>query len=195
MYFQGKEIKYVPRPVPADPGIYPPDPPTPPVPDPGSDPNLPRPTFTGEFDVILYKCSSDDIVVDKTLSAGVTFTINIKDVVSIDNPVIYFETDSDLTLYNYAYINKTGRYYWLRVEKLPGNLYRMIFNSDPLMSFKAELRQLTGIMTRTAMLDEANLYLADGSLVTEEDDFTERITFGQYFNAAPKYILVAAGGD
>ena len=195
MYFQGKEIKYVPRPVPADPGIYPPDPPTPPTPTPGSDPDLPRPVFSGEFDVILYKCSSDDNVTDKVLSAGITFTINIKDVVSIDSPVIYFETTSDLTLYNYAYINKTGRYYWLRVEKLPGNLYRMILNSDPLMSFKAELRQLTGIMTRTAMLDEANLYLADGSLVTEEDDFTERILFTQNFNAAPKYILVAAGGN
>lgn len=195
MFFQGKEIKYVPRPVPADPGIYPPEPPTPPTPTPGSDPDLPRPVFSGEFDVILYKCSSDDNVTDKVLSAGITFTINIKDVVSIDSPIIYFETDSDLTLYNYAYINKTGRYYWLRVEKLPGNLYRMIFNSDPLMSFKAELRQLTGIMTRTAMLDEANLNIADGSLVTEEDDFSQRITFSQYFEAAPHYILVAAGGD
>ena len=191
-YFETKG-KDVTTPIPVTPGYTPPDVPTPATPEPGSIPSINRPTFTGNVEYVLYNspCEKRMIHKEKYLEEIETGVLTIKEDCSLVEPVIYINTDTDLTNVNYM---KLGDFfYYVRCEMLPGgDMYRLIGKRDALTSFKNEILYLKCVVDKNEY--QVNPYLDDGSYVIEERQKVEIINYPYGFNDSGSYILITAGG-
>lgn len=193
-YFNTKQIKYMPQPLPSEPGYVPPAPPAAPAPQDGSIPDIPRPTFSGLSEVILYTTFDDNNVVDKKLENALSFQIAFKEATEIHSPVILLESNIDLTTFNYCKIAITNRYYYIdSIELVPGNLYRIRMHVDVLMSFKDGIKQMQGIMVKSNDSRYVEMDYNDGSFVNREGNALEIKHFGLGFLEQPVYMLQVAG--
>lgn len=191
-YFEsnGRDVT---TPVPVDPPYVPPIVPTPPTPDPGSTPSIPVPSFTGNVGVALFinSCDPEMINKDEYLTEVYETVITIKDVCSMTDPVIIL--DSDTVLLSCNYMQMGSYYYYITVEALPGgSRYRIVGKRDPLTSFKNEILMLDAIVDKNQY--EANLYIDDGSFITESRENVQILNYSYGFNDSGSYILIAAGG-
>lgn len=190
-YFNSKEIKYIPQPVPVNPGVYPVDPPTPPTPDPGSDPNLPRPVFTGNVSIQVGYTTDENIKVDKNVVSILNTTISIKDDMSLLNPVIYLESSADLNNANYMrFMNRC--YYITDKEVLPGNLWKLTGREDVLMTYSRQIKNQTAIIARNS--NRYNLYLQDKSFKIYSYKNTRTLKFNTGFTKNLNFVLTTVGG-
>lgn len=192
MFFQGKEIKYIPRPVPTEPSYEPPSPPIPDVPQAGDTPSEPSLIFTYNVTLKLYKVYDDEKVVNKNLNNELTFNIALKKDVDILTPEIILDTDTNITGYNYAYIDIFDRYYYVSIETLQNELYKLKLSVDHLVSWKDEIYNLDAIIDKQEFT--GNQYINDGSFVVQSDAFNEVYNFASGFNDSGEFILITAGG-
>lgn len=110
----------------------------------------------------LYQVSDDPRVMGKNIpTATSTHTITLKDGCSIDKPVVSFSAQaSAVAALNYAYIDTFQRYYYITDRKsLINGVMELTLESDPLESFKTQIRQRSATITRNQML--RNGYLSD----------------------------------
>lgn len=192
-YFNTKQTKYRPRPIPPIPPYVPPVPPVPPVPESGSDPVIPRPPFSGVTPIKFYNTASENAAVNKILFNEVTYYIVFKEDTSVDNPIIVIDSEIDLSNYNYAYIPSLNRYYYKgECVLLTGGYYELQLHSDPLMSFKEGVLNIEGIIDKAEA--GGNLYINDGSWKTQSNEFIEIKNFSNGFNDSGEFILITAGG-
>lgn len=191
-YFEsnGRDVT---TPIPVTPPYVPPVVPTPPTPDPGSVPSVPVPVFSGNVSCSLYinQCDPEMINKDDYLTEVYDTTITIKDVCSMTDPVIIIDSDTILLSCNYM---KLGAfYYYITVEALPGgSRYRIVGKRDALTSFKSNILMLDAVVDKNQY--EANMYLDDGSFITESRENVQLLNFSGGFNDSGSYILIAAGG-
>lgn len=110
----------------------------------------------------LYTISDDRDHIDKTLGTPTSYTnCVIKEQVSVQDPVIRIQSEDNLSGYNYAYIERYGRYYFInRIETTPDRFWVLHMHSDVLMSRKTQIRALKGTVNRSESL--YNFYLNDG---------------------------------
>lgn len=101
------------------------------------------------MDVKLYSITDDDRVVNKTLGTAKEYSCTFRDTEEILNPVIRITTEDNLSDYNYAYIERYGRYYFIKPAVGPNNLWTLTAHVDVLMSHRTELLQLTGTLKRS----------------------------------------------
>ena len=155
-------------------------------------------TFTGNANVTFYRVSNDPIEVTKTLNDGVTFSILFKNATDIYTPSLVIKSDIDLTQYNYMYIDKTQRYYYLdRIELTPGNVYNIATHCDVLMSFADEIKNCVGILKKTELNRYADLTIDDGSFINAKGAWTEVKVYASIddgFIDTPKHVLITCGG-
>ena len=145
------------------------------------------------MEVIFYNNSSDDRCINKVLIGGTSYSGQARDSVNIMNPVVRFDV-SDVMRYNYAYIPELQRYYAItEITASYDNLYDVSFAVDVLMSFRAEILQLSAIVDKQSMPENGDEYIDDGSLVTDNVMFTRVHEFSDGFNDGPEYILITAG--
>lgn len=110
----------------------------------------------------LYQVSDDPKVMGKNIpTATSTHTITLKDGCSIDRPVVSFSAQvSAVATLNYAYIDTFQRYYYITDRKsLINGVMELTLESDPLESFKTEIKARTATITRNQ--SDANGYLRD----------------------------------
>ena len=110
----------------------------------------------------LYQVSDDPRVMGKNIpTATSTHTITLKDGCSIDRPVVSFSAQaSAVAALNYAYIDTFQRYYYITDRKsLINGVMELTLESDPLESFKTEIKARTATITRNQ--SDANGYLRD----------------------------------
>lgn len=191
-YFQTKG-RDVTNPIPDTPGYVPPVVPTPPSPDPGSVPSINRPTFTGNVHYELYNnpCERNFMHKENYLYEISSGTLSIKDDCSLTEPVIYINATDDLTEVNY--MKFADYYYFVRCELLPGgNMYRIVGKRDVLTSFKNDILTLNVIVDKNQY--DSNMYLNDGSFITESRETVQLLNFTSGFNDSGTHILIAAGG-
>lgn len=193
-YFNGKQLKYIPQPIPDDPGYIPPYPPTPPTPSEGSTPDIPRPQFNSVANVTLYRNHSETYRADKVLTDPHQFQIALKADVDILNPIILLESNINLSGFNYMYIDVFERYYNVTIQVLPGNLYQITANVDVLTTYKSDMRRTTAVIDKQENENFASKYLNDGSWVCTSRENTQIVKFKQGFSNTPEYILVTCGG-
>jgi len=178
-----------------EPPYEPPVPPTPPSPSSSTIGVIPRPTFTSQYTLVLYKNSADNRKLDKSsgLSGQSAYTISMKEGDDLLNPVIVIDTSVDLTKYNYGKITELGRYYYINAERLINtNQYILHLNQDYLMTYKDDILRLVCIVDKQEEI--YNELLDDGSYISQVDDFMNRYSYTTGFNANPCNILICAGG-
>lgn len=110
----------------------------------------------------LYQVTDDVNVMGKTIQAPTsTHTITLKDGCSIDRPMISFSAQaSAIAPLNYAYIDTFQRYYWITDRKsLVNGVMELTLESDPLESFRGQIKECTGTITRNEHIK--NGYLLD----------------------------------
>lgn len=111
--------------------------------------------------VTLYVNNSDNKVVNKNLSGGVSYTCGLTEITSIENPVIRLNNaDVSLIGYNYCYIDIFARYYYCNVS-IEGSVAILECGVDVLMSFKNQILNNTYLIKR-------NEFLKDNRLVDNE---------------------------
>lgn len=109
--------------------------------------------------VKLYKITDDERVVAKTLGTAKEYDCVMKDETQILTPEIRIQTSDNLSDYNYAYIERYGRYYYVKPSTTPNGFWRLTGRVDVLMSHKTELLKLTGTLKRSETT--FNAYLND----------------------------------
>lgn len=149
--------------------------------------------------VILYKTSSPPNKVKKTLSAkkeleGVIFydegSLNL---VSPKIRLEYAEDASDLALYNYCYIPKLERYYYITNMQAEGSLVVVTCECDVLMSFQSDILNSTQYVLRSETLRSP--YLVDNQIPIRSDKSYHQKVFGaDVFNKSCPYVILETIG-
>lgn len=198
-FFNIKDTRYIPQPIPPVPPYDPPTPPVPPAPGGGSDPDVERPTFTGGTTIHFYKCTDEFEKLNKSFTDGISFTGVFKENVSVLYPDIQIQTTNDLSRYNYMMFN--GRYYKIsNCILMTGGIFNLTATVDVLSTYKDAIKGCKCIFDRLTLEGLSNRYLQDEMLVNEVRKQTDVIKWdtsnneeGDRFEDVPTYILHTAG--
>ena len=146
------------------------------------------------MNINFYKNTSDNNVLNKNIKLISTHNIKLKDECNIMTPSILIHGDISNDI-NYAYIEKWGRYYYVRDKKsLNNGIYEIFLKVDVLMSFKEKILNLQCIIDKQQDLTNINKYYDDGSFTVSSKEFIETINFPNGFNDNGEFILITAGG-
>ena len=146
------------------------------------------------MNINFYKNTSDNNVLNKNITLISTHNIKLKDECNIMTPSILIHGDISNDI-NYAYIEKWGRYYYVRDKKsLNNGIYEIFLKVDVLMSFKEKLLDLQCIIDKQQDLNNINKYYNDGSFTVSSKEFIDTINFPNGFNDNGEFILITAGG-
>ena len=113
--------------------------------------------------ITLYNESNDKRVVTKTLGTAVaSFSDAVaRDSFDVRRGEITLQTDTDITMCNYCYIDELSRYYYITdVIILRKGVYVLSLRCDVLMTFSAGIRSLNGTVDRQQ--SKYNGYIPDG---------------------------------
>ena len=146
------------------------------------------------MNINFYKNTSDNNVLNKNITLISTHNIKLKDECNIMTPSILIHGDISNDI-NYAYIEKWGRYYYVRDKKsLNNGIYEIFLKVDVLMSFKEKILNLQCIIDKQQDTNNINKYYDDGSFTVSSKEFIETINFPNGFNDNGEFILITAGG-
>ena len=103
------------------------------------------------FTVKFYTVSDDARVVSKTLGTPTEYTnVVIKETTNVLAPTIRVARSSNMSGYNYCYIERYGRYYFITaIETTPDGMWVISCRCDVLMSYKSQIKALTGTLERS----------------------------------------------
>ena len=94
-----------------------------------------------------YNTNDSTNTINKTLNFISDIDVKFKEEVNIYNPNIMLKYD-DLINFNYMYIDKFKRYYFIEdVEVFPNKIYKLTLKCDVLMSFKDDILNSYGNIT------------------------------------------------
>ena len=104
-----------------------------------------------------YNTESSVNTINKDINFVTDIDVKFKDEVNIYNPSIVLKYD-DLIDFNYIYIDKFKRYYFIEaVEVFPNKIYHLTLKCDVLMSFKDDILASYGnIISQTNYNDYYN---------------------------------------
>ena len=147
------------------------------------------------MEVILYRNSSENNVIGKSLAQIKSVEANLKNDVSIINPTLVLNYTANILNANYCFIPKFNRYYFIdEIVPITGDRSIVKCRVDVLESFKEDIKSLTVILDKTQSIYKSNKYLDDGSFVVENKDFNTIYNFTNGFNDEGTFILICAGG-
>lgn len=143
----------------------------------------------------LYTMLDEKSVVTKNLTTAVTLVGNVLQETSVVNPVFLIEAQSISPL-NYMYVPDFGRYYFINdVASVRTNLWRVSCSVDVLMSFNDYIYKLEAIIDKQENKFQSNLFLNDGSFVSDSRLGIEIVPFPEDkgFEREGMYILTTLG--
>ena len=142
------------------------------------------------MELFLYKTADENSKLEKTLSEEVSLVGALRDASSIITPSILIQ--SNPIGYNYAYIPEFGRSYYIKnITAFREGAYIVDLKCDVLMSFKNEIKELSGVVSR---LTSGSPY-ADRDVLCSVKEEHRRIDFPETpFTKDGSYILIAKGG-
>ena len=147
------------------------------------------------MNVTLCQNFSENNIINKSIQDVDTASCIIKGPLSVENPVLILDYDSDLQDINYIRIPEFNRCYYITdIVNLTGHRYQITCKTDVLESFKNDILALAVIIDKQQNVTETNLFLDDGSFISENKEFNTVLNFPSGFNADGEYILITAGG-
>ena len=143
------------------------------------------------MNILLYKTTNANNDLNKTISDKVELVGALREASSVIAPSILIQ--SNPIGYNYAYIPEFGRYYYIKnITAFRKGAYIVDLKCDVLMSFKEEILNMSGIVSRLTSGDE----YANRDIKTKCLETHRKIVFENTpFTADGTYILVAQGGE
>lgn len=147
------------------------------------------------MEIILYKCNCDDITVDKSGYLTNSLHLNMKlldEDISLQNPTVRLLSFSRINGYDYCYIPKFQRYYFINNNSLyHGPFQKLSLDCDVLHTYRSLIYSCDGYVTRYQ--NGGNFYLPDKNI---EIQTNKQITplKGSSFTGEPVYLLTVAGG-
>ena len=145
------------------------------------------------MEVILYKNSSENNVIGKSLVQIKSVECNLKNDVSVVNPILVLSYTDSILDSNYCFIPKFNRYYFIdEIIPITGDRSIIKCRVDVLESFKDDIKSLTAIINKQETI--ADKFIDDGSWIVENKDFLQSYNFSNGFNDSGEFILITAGG-
>ena len=137
--------------------------------------------------------NSEKNKINKSLTAGVTLSGTLRNESNVVNPSIVINIDNP-TIYNYAYIEDFGRYYFITdYISLRTGIWQINLKSDVLMSFKDSILASSVLINNTETTGKNN-YLSGANWVSNCKAKTDILTFSNGLLNDGQYILITAGG-
>lgn len=147
------------------------------------------------MEIKLCQNLSENNIINKSIVEVDTATASIKGAISVEAPVLILAYDASLQDINYLKIPEFSRNYYITdMINLTGGRYEIRAKTDVLESFKDDILDLSVITDKRENINGINLYLDDGSFITENREFNRVINFPYGFNDDGEYILITAGG-
>ena len=140
--------------------------------------------------ILLYKTKNANNDLNKTISDKVELVGALRDMSSIIAPSILIQ--SNPIGYNYAYIPEFGRYYYIKNNiAFRKSAFILELKCDVLMSFKEEILNMSGIVSRLTDGDD----YATRDIKTKCLETHRRLDFPETpFTRNGSYILISKGG-
>lgn len=128
-------------------------------------------------------------------SGGTQFDCDLKGETSIINPTIVLHA-SDISGYNYAYIDSFGRYYFMRdITSIANNLWSISLEVDAMATYKTEIGGSTEYVLRSASSYDGDivdsLYPTKGNTDLLMGSYTATAPFAAANTGGIAYILGA----
>lgn len=146
----------------------------------------------------LCTCTAERNRVNKTnyISNQLNLSGTIKKQTSTTEVVIEIQHVNPLAYYyNYAYIDKFGRYYFIDdIVNVSNNRWEIHLSVDVLYTFSTDIQQSRAIIDKVEDESGANLYLDDGSFIMDSRVYNTVKEFPNGLNDNGSYILICAGG-
>ena len=142
------------------------------------------------MNILLYKTTNANNDINKTISDKVELVGALREASSIIAPSILIQ--SNPIGYNYAYIPEFGRYYYIKnITAFRKGAYIVDLKCDVLMSFKEEILNMSGIVSRLTDGDD----YATRDIKTKCLETHRRLDFPETpFTRNGSYILISKGG-
>ena len=142
------------------------------------------------MNILLYKTTNANNDLNKTISDKVELVGALRDASSIIAPSILIQ--SNPIGYNYAYIPEFGRYYYIKnITAFRKGAYIVDLKCDVLMSFREEILNMSGIVSRLTDGDE----YANRDVKTKCLETHRRLDFPETpFTRNGSYVLISKGG-
>lgn len=115
----------------------------------------------------LYKNTTEENAIEKIITDKKTIEGTLKTTIDITDFSVIFNFFEDWNNYNYVYIEKLKRYYFVESKRIVNNsLVEYDLIEDVLMSFKDLIRQQNILLTEseTAFNGSKNNYTAENKL-------------------------------
>ena len=146
------------------------------------------------FTISLYKTASENNRVVKALTSGKEMSGELRNQTSVLNPSIRIESADNISTYNYAYISEFGRYYYITdIVSVRTNCWVVSLRCDVLMSYKDEIKTITGVVVRQE--SNPNKLLVDRLERIQSDKEIDILYYPDAFSKNLQYVLVTAGGQ
>lgn len=137
--------------------------------------------------------NSEKNKMNKDLTAGVTLSGTLRNESNVVTPSIIINIENP-TIYNYAYIEDFGRYYFITdYISLRTGIWQINLKSDVLMSFKDSILASYVLINNTETTGKNN-YLSGANWVNNCKAKTDILTFSHGLLNEGQYILITAGG-
>ena len=142
------------------------------------------------MNILLYKTTNANNDLNKTISDKVELVGALREASSVIAPSILIQ--SNPIGYNYAYIPEFGRYYYIKnITAFRKGAYIVDLKCDVLMSFKEEILNMSGIVSRLTNGDD----YATRDIKTKCLETHRRLDFPETpFTRNGSYILISKGG-
>lgn len=146
------------------------------------------------FTISLFKTNSENNRVVKTLTDENQLSGELRNQTSVLNPSIRIESTDNISTYNYAYISEFGRYYYITdIMSVRTNCWIVSLRCDVLMSYKDEIKTITGVVVRQE--SNPNKLLVDRLERIQSDKEIDILYYPDAFSKNLQYVLVTAGGQ
>ena len=147
----------------------------------------------------LFTYSAEKNRINKTNFLSNRFVMDgyLRDIASVISPKIYVEKSNPAIYgYNYMFIPDFKRWYFITdIQQIRTGLWEISARCDVLYSHMTDILKNKAILNKAENQQDANLYLNDGSFVTDSRKYNEVIPFTTGLSLNGTYILICAGGN